>query len=284
MIGSEVRSDMAKALSFPKTGQEARLLVVDDEPNLRIGLQSFLSLVGYRVEGAASGHEALKLLESTSYDLMVLDMCMPGVDGVEVMRRAREMHLDLPIIVLTAHASVKSAIAAVKSDAVDYMLKPFDPEDLAATIARALKERTEQLRSQRLLNLIDETLSAMGEKQSPATPSFPPQPPSQRILTADSITLDSQKRLVVIQADPPRTVELTDSEADILAALMGCPNQVFSCSQLARVAMGYELDRQEAQNMVRLHIFRLRRKIEATPKQPRLIRTVRGRGYFFSPD
>jgi len=251
---------------------------------LRAGLQSFLSLMGYHVEGAASGHEALKLLEGTPCDLMVLDIQMPGMSGVEVMRHAREMYPDLPVIVLTAHASVESAIAAVKLDTVDYILKPFDPKDLAATIARALQERAEELRRQRLLHLIGETLGTLGEQESRATPPLPPPAPIDRFLTVGSVTLDPQKRLVVVQGDPSRTVELSEGEAAILAALMEKANQVFSCSELAHITMGYDLDEFEAQNQVRLYIYRLRRKVEADPRKPRLIRTVRGRGYFFSPD
>jgi len=264
-----------------KSDPRARLLIVDDEANLRAGLRDFLSLMGYHVGEAASGHEALKLLESEPYDLMVLDMRMPGMDGVEVMHRVRQTHPDLLIIVLTAHASLESAIAAVKSGAVDYMLKPFNVDDLAATISQALQERAEELRHQRLLSLIGNALDALDHTERPAAPSPPPAPP-ERFLHAGPLTLDRHKRLVMMQEDPPRTVELTEGETAILAVLMAHPNQVLSCSQLVHDAMGYELDERETRNQVRLYVFRLRGKIETDPSEPRLIRTVRGRGYFLS--
>jgi DNA-binding response OmpR family regulator len=261
----------------------ARLLVVDDEVNLRAGLRDLLSLMGYQVDEAASGHKALELLESRLYDLMVLDIRMPGMDGVEVMHRARQMHPDLSIIVLTAHASLESAIAAVKSDAADYMLKPFNVEDLAATISQALQERAERLRRKQLLNLIGTALDTLGQPEgSAAPPPVPPTPP-ERFLHVGPLTLDRQKRLAMMQGEPPRTVELTEGEAAILAVLMEHPNRVLSCSELVYAAMGYDVDEREAQNQVRLYIFRLRHKVEADPGQPRLIRTLRGRGYFFSP-
>jgi DNA-binding response OmpR family regulator len=261
----------------------ARLLVVDDEVNLRAGLRDLLSLMGYQVDEAASGHKALELLESRLYDLMVLDIRMPGMDGVEVMHRARQMHPDLSIIVLTAHASLESAIAAVKSDAADYMLKPFNVEDLAATISQALQERAERLRRKQLLNLIGTALDTLGQPEgSAAPPPVPPTPP-ERFLHVGPLTLDRQKRLAMMQGEPPRTVELTEGEAAILAVLMEHPNRVLSCSELVYAAMGYDVDEREAQNQVRLYIFRLRHKIETDPGQPRLIRTLRGRGYFFSP-
>jgi DNA-binding response OmpR family regulator len=278
---------MTKVPAPPKTDSRARLLIVDDEANLRAGLRDLLSLMGYQVKEAASGHEALELLKSQPYDLMVLDMRMPGMDGIEVMHRARQMRPDLSIIVLTAHASLESAIAAVKSDAADYMLKPFNIDDLAATISQALQERAEALRHQQLLNLIGNALDTLDQtNKSAAAPPSPPAPPAppERFLNAGPLTLDRQKRLVVMQGDPPRTVELTEGETAILGALMEHPNQVLSCSQLIYAAMGYELDEQEAQNQVRIYVFRLRRKIEATSSDPRLIRTVRGRGYFLSLD
>ena len=212
---------------------------------------------------------------------------MPGMSGVEVMHRARRMHPDLSIIVLTAHASLESAIAAVKTDAADYMLKPFNIDDLAATVSQALQERAEELRHQQLLNLIGNALDTLDQTQRPAAPSSAPPPPAtplERFLITGPLTLDRQKRLAVMQGDPPRTVELTEGETAILAALMEHPNQVLSCSELVHAAMGYDLDKQETQNQVRLYVFRLRRKIEADSSEPRLIRTVRGRGYFLSLD
>jgi DNA-binding response OmpR family regulator len=272
---SEVRSPTSHDL-------RARLLVVDDEANLRAGLRDLLSLMGYQVDEAASGHEALHLLASKPYDLMVLDIRMPGMDGVEVMHRARGMCPDLSIIVLTAHASLESAIAAVKTDAVDYMLKPFDVEDLASTVSQALKARAEDLRHQKLLDLIGSALDTLDRPEKPADAPPPPPAPPERIVMAGPLTLDRQKRLVARRGAPPLTAELTEGETSVLAALMEHANQVLSCGQLMRAAMGYELNEQEALNQARLYIFRLRQKLETTPDSPQLIRTVRGRGYFLS--
>lgn len=280
---------MIKVPAPPETDPRARLLIVDDEPKLRAGLRDVLSLKGHHVEEAGSGHEALALLESTSYDLMVLDMRMPGMDGMEVMRRARKMHPDLPIIVLTAYASLQSAIAAVKLGAADYLLKPFDVEDLTATVSRVLREHTERLRRQRLLDMMGEALDALRQTEEPAdysspppSPSPPPTTPPKRFLRVGSLTLDCEKRLVIVKGEPVRKAELTKGEANVLVALMEHAEEVLSCNELARVAMGYEPDKWEAQSVIRPYIFRLRRKIEETPEEPRLIRTVRGRGYFLS--
>jgi two-component system phosphate regulon response regulator OmpR len=104
------------------------------------------------------------------------------------------------------------------------------------------------------------------------------------VLQIGVLSLDREKRLATVKSNPPRTVELTEGEMSILVALMEHPNQVLSCNQLADVALGYEgLDKWTIENMIRSSVFRLRQKIEASPDQPHLICTVRGRGYFFSP-
>jgi DNA-binding response OmpR family regulator len=283
--GSIRKKDMAKSLNLPEGETTARLLVVDDEANIRAGLRDLLSLKGYHVEEAGSGYEALALLENTSYDLMMLDMLMPGMDGVEVMRRARKMHPNLPIIVLTAHASLESAIAAVKLDATDYLLKPFDVENLIATVSRAVRKHTERQRRRHLLDMMGKALNTLRETEGPTISLSPtPSPPTspKRFLRAGPITLDRQRRLVTVQDEPARRAELTEGETDVLVALMDHADEVLSCSKLVKAAMGYEPDEWEAQSMIRPYIFRLRRKIEKAPEKPRLIRTVRGRGYFLS--
>ncbi len=257
---------------------EARLLVVDDEANVRSALARALALRGYRTDQAASGHQALRMLESNPYDLMVLDIRMPGMSGVEVMQRARQIRPDLLIIILTGHASLESAIAAVKSHAHDYLLKPASLHDLAAAVVSALERRAQALRRQHLLGVIDQTLDALRETET----SERRQPTLERFLRAGPVTLDSEKRLAVVSGTPPNTAELTENELSILVYLMERPDQVVSNRELARAALGYDVTESEAQSIVRPYVFRLRRKLEADPGEPRLIRTVRSRGYIFA--
>ena len=112
----------------------ARLLVVDDQPTVRTSLRDLLSLEGYQVDEASSGEEALARFDDVRYDLLLIDVRMPGMDGPEVMRYLRRDHPDLPVVLLTAHASVDHAITA------DCLLKPFKIEDLIATVGRILEE------------------------------------------------------------------------------------------------------------------------------------------------
>jgi two-component system response regulator PhoP len=199
------------------------------------------------------------------------------------MLRAREVRPHLPIIVLTARPSIESAIAAVKAGAADYLLEPFRIEDLCSSISQALRDQAEESSRQQLLDLIRGTLRTLGQADTPGD-SVAPQSSTTagRFVQAGALTLDRQKRMAVVNSTPHRSAELTEGEAAVLAALMNQTDQVLSCKQLARVAMGYELYEKQAQSVVRPYIFRLRRKIESSPDNPCLIRTVRGRGYFLS--
>jgi len=262
----------------------ARMLIVDDEPEVRSTLVRSLGLLGYQADEAGSGHQALEMLEGTPYAVMVLDMRMPGMDGVQVMQRARQIHPDLIIIVLTAHAELDSAIAAVKSGAVDYLRKPASAYGIAAAAAQALRRRAESLHHQHLLQVMsqamDELRGVKASKQPLLTHNL------ERFLRAGPITLDLEKRLAFVAGSGGAggsNVELTASEATLLAYMMQRPDTVLSCHELAQNALGYDVSGEEARSIVRPHIFRLRRKLETDPQEPRLIRTVQGRGYLFTP-
>jgi len=241
----------------------ARVLVVDDEAHVRSALARSLTLLGYRADEAASGHHALGMLERTPYDAMVLDIRMPGMDGVEVMQWVYQTYPDLSIILLTGHASLESAIAAVKSNAADYLLKPASVYDIAAAITRALQQHAQE-RPPRAL-------------------------PPDRFLCVGPVTLDRERHVALVAGTGggrSLRARLTVSELALLLQLMQHPDTVFSCRELARTALGYEMDdkvsRREAQSIVRPHLYRLRKKIEPDPGHSRLICTVPGRGYFFA--
>jgi DNA-binding response OmpR family regulator len=263
---------------------QARVLVVDDEAHVRSALARSLSLMGYSADDVASGHQALETLERASYDAMVLDIRMSGKDGIEVMQRASRMFPDLSIIVLTGHPTLESAITAVKSGAVDYLLKPASVHDIAAAVVNALQQRTQKLRRQHLLQVMDRALDEI--RGIEASAKTPPVPMPERFLRAGPITLDRERRLVFVAGSGDAgssRVELSASEAALLGYLMQHPGTVLSCRDLARAALSYDVEEQEAQGIVRPHICRLRKKIEPDPAHPCLIRTISGKGYLFAP-
>jgi signal transduction histidine kinase len=136
--------------SAPRT---ERILVIDDEENIRSTVEEFLSLNGYRVETAASGREALDLLGRNAYDLVVSDLRMPDVDGLAVIEWIRETHPDLPVLVMTGHATVESTIRALRLGAYDYLLKPFRLDEIERTIENCLEKRRLQRRNTELTEM-----------------------------------------------------------------------------------------------------------------------------------
>jgi DNA-binding response OmpR family regulator len=244
------------------TPTEALVLVVDDEEQLRSVLARYLTLMGYKVDTAACGEEALDLLRCNPYDVAVLDIRMPGLDGVEVMHQALQMNADLAIIFLTGHASLESAIAAVKADAVDYLLKPISVRDLAAAVARSLERRARAGRSR---------------TQRAA---------SERFLEIGVVTLDRLRRKATVTGLGTLgdiSAELTATETALLIHFMDHPGIGLSCAELAQVALGYHMGDREASAILRPHISRLRGKIEPDPSHPRLIVTSPPWCYLFNP-
>ncbi len=263
----------------------ARILVVDDEPNVCNAVARALNLMGYETQEANSGQAALQRLNNQAFDLMILDMRMPEMDGIEVMQRAHQQYPDLLILVLTGHATLESAIAAVKSGAADYLLKPVVIADIAAAVDAALRPRAGQLQQKYWLRQVSEAvgeaLDALRRAEVPLPVPLAVEPAAERFLHTGPMTLDRSKRLLIISEEPPHIIELSKGEALVLALLMESPDQVLSCRQLVHTAWGYELDERESQSVVRPYIFRLRRKIEIDPDHPQVIQTVRGSGYLF---
>jgi DNA-binding response OmpR family regulator len=266
----------------PAPSRQGRILIVDDEATIRRNLGHALSHMGYEAEQAANGVEALAKLSSSSFDLMLLDLHMPEMDGIEVMKRARESCPGLLVIVLTGHATLDSAIVAVKAGAVDYLLKPSTMTEIEAAISRALEYRRERLRRQHLIGVIAEALDAL--KAEEERDIMAPSRLSEQFLQVGPVTLDQEKLLAMVDgagdAASPEA-KLTGNEAALLAFLMQHPDRVFSCRELAREALGYDVSDREAQNIVRPHVSRLRRKIEQDLDHPQLIRTIHGKGYLF---
>lgn len=269
---------MSKNLQRQTAFPGARVLVVDDEKTLRHTLSGLLQRVGYEAETATSGKEALHYLAKHSYDVVLLDLKMPEMDGTEVLKRTHRDG-DGPIfIVMTAYGTLESAILGIRCGAHDYLLKPSSIDTILNTIEAGLAKREEQRQRQQDNDPIDLLERALANLKQRSEPSESEPEQDDRFLNAPGIFVDLKKHLVLIRDEP---AHLTKTEFNLLIYLMQHPNEVLSPAQIVEHLRGYEMDKQEASTFLRSHIHRLRQKIEPDPSQPRLIQTVRGRGYRF---
>lgn len=259
----------------------ANILIVDDEAAIRIPLARAFSSSKYQVKEARSGREALALLEHSPFDLMVLDMQMPNMDGMEVMTEARKRYPQLLILILTGHPTVDNAIAAVKQGAGDYICKPATLHEIMETVARLLQEKAQRLYHEHVARTVTHLVSSAQEiRDGPG--SVPPSGVSLNdFVQVYPLILDLQTHEVTVDGPEPRMARLSKSEACVLAELMSRPDHVFSCRDLVKVLWDNDADELDAESVIRLHIYRLRRKIELDPRNPDFIRTVRGQGYLF---
>ena len=229
------------------------ILVVDDDREIRDLLSRFLRKNGLRVDAAADGREMRRVLDRAKIDLILLDRVMPGEDGLALCRELRKQSR-IPVIMLTLLGAETDRIVGLEMGADDYVVKPFSPHELLARV-KAVLRRANDLPLQHSL------------QRAP-------------ILKFAGWTLDRSRR----QLDSPQGVimPVTDGEFDLLVALAEHPQVVLTREQLLDLARGRNaiaFDRS-----IDMQITRLRRKIEANPDEPELIKTVRNKGYIFTPE
>lgn len=265
------------------SGQSARVLVVDDELCISYALAQALRASGFVADVASSGEEALRMLESAVYDVMILDLSMPGIGGEEVMRTAHARWPELLILVLTGHATLESAITAVKLEVTDYLQKPISEHEVVEAVERALQKRAVRRRREQLVQVIHQALEELrGLSSLPTSVSISSRMEQDNCVYLLPLVLDCQRRQLFIEPSIGNgSVELSENESRILSVLMTHPGKVLSCPELVRGAFGEELDALTAENIVRPLISRLRAKLRSLASEGiPLIRTVRGRGYF----
>jgi len=249
------------------------ILVVDDELAMRETLQEILELEGFRVSQADGGEAALKIMAQTKIDLMLLDLKMKGMDGLQTIEAAKRSSQETVIIMLTAHGSLESAIGAMRHGAFDYLLKPATVADILASVQRGLTHHTQMLRQRDLVGLMQRAITELHTAPSATTAK------GERHLKLREIDLDLQRHIATVRG---QVLDLTLTEFRMLTYLMEHPDQVISPRELVAAVQGYQSDEHEARAIVRVHIRRLRQKIESDPDQPEYVLNVRGVGYVFS--
>ncbi len=255
----------------------ARILIIDDEPSIRFVLKHALKHEGYIINTATNGVEALNILAETPQDLLLLDLYMEPIDGLQVLNVVKEQDPDIAVIIITAHSSVESAVEALRLGAFDYLFKPTTPDTVRQRVEAGLQHRRQALQQRRLLTQI-ETLRLTLNDLNANTDILAPPAPNQRFINSGSLVIDNHHRLITLNGI---LLDLTTSEFDVLLCLVKAAPKPLAPRQLVSCAMGYDVDEVEARDIIKWHIHQLRRKVEPD-KQPRYIKTVRNKGYLWS--
>jgi two-component system phosphate regulon response regulator OmpR len=241
-------TDLLEPAAPQPAASEALVLVVDDDDRLRGLLQRYLSDQGFMVTTASDAPSAERHLETLQFDLIVLDVMMPGESGVAFTRRLRARST-IPILLLTARSEVDDRIAGLEAGADDYLAKPFEPRELVLRIRTILK------------------------RSAVAIPAPPERPP---LVSLGAYSFDQRRNLLLLDGDP---VHLTQSEASLLAFLAERPGVTVTRDDLTAAGFATGFGR-----TIDVQVTRLRRKFEIDPKFPRYLQTVRGQGYVLMPD
>lgn len=257
------------------SGVLIRVLVVDDEAPIRLTMSALLERQGYQVITADTGEAALALIYQRPLDLLLLDLKMPGLDGIEVAQRARQRQPDLAIIILTGHGSLDSALEAIHVDVFDYVLKTADPEYVLSRVRAAVEHQQAEQRKQRVLG----AFQSLADELTTASAADQPGGISEQWFEVGDLRISTWNQ-TVRRGD--ETLNLTPTELRILACLAQQAGQVMTYQQIAQCAQGYAVGPIEAAELIKPHMYHLRQKLEADPANPHYILTVRGTGYLLS--
>ncbi len=235
--------------------EQNHTLVVDDDEGVRFFLEETLRRDGHIVVAASSGEEALDRMRDTFFDLVMLDLKLSGrVDGLRVLEAVRWRWPETVVVILTAHGSLESAMAAIHEGVDGYLLKPVEPDEVRKAVQEALDRRRNLAR-----------LEGAGQEK--------------HVLQSGPFSIDLTKHLITLDGQP---LELTSREFKLLVHLMQNAHRVVSPRELVQVVGQYEAeDLYEARQIVKWYIHRLRRKVEPDPSSPRYVLNVRGVGYRF---
>ena len=263
----------------------ASILVVDDDVGVRFFLEEALTRDGHQVVAVESGEAALECIATQEFDLALIDLRMHGIGGMEVLAALRRQSPDTAAIVLTAHASLETAVKALRQGAHDYLFKPCKTIELRESVRTGLLKRQRELRRREMLVQLERSLASnleeiratSVEQPIPSRPAVAELAVEQaRFLERGGVIVDFMRHVITLDG---HLLELSPTGFNLLAHLVSEAPRVVSPQELVREAQGYESEPWEARDLVRYHVYRVRRKIKASTGRTDVIRTVRGVGY-----
>jgi two-component system alkaline phosphatase synthesis response regulator PhoP len=276
------------------TNETAFVLVVDDEGAIRYSVSKTLQRVGYNVHEAASGEEALELMRNQRYDVILTDIRMPGLTGVELLKRIKDIAPDAIVILMTGYASLGTAVEALRLGAHDYLIKPSSSQDIRQSVSRGIERARNLKRRRALLDAIRSNVSELTRADvdviKSAFDDHDDEDDVPRIEEATGESINNNMTLGPLTIYPgryqiavgDRPIDLTPTEFDLLLYLAAHRGRVVSCHELVREVRGYTVDEAEAREVIRPHVSNLRRKLKQAGQDADLIVNVRGIGYRLS--
>lgn len=260
------------------------ILIIDDEPSLRHTLARILQRANFEVTTAASGQEGLALLGQHAFDLVYLDIRMPDMSGMEVLKRIHATQPDLPVVLFTAQPDLNSALEALRQGAADYLLKPLQPGEMIQRTESILAQQARERRKRQIrvqIESLEAELRSLENAEVSQPPASSPENEADRFLTRGKITLDLLARRLTFDG---QTINLPPTTFDYLLVLLRHAPNVVDYRTLVTEAQGYEVEFREAQELVKWHIHQIRQAIEPDERSPRYLINVRGTGYRFVAD
>ena len=255
------------------------ILIIDDEASLRQTLARILQRAGHEVTTAENGEMALALLANTPFDLVYMDIRMPGMAGLEALKIIHASQPDLPVVLFTAQPDLNSAVEALRLGATDYLLKPLQPQILIERtediLSRREKERHKREIREQIQSLQAELKKLEGGDESHA-PTRLPEAPTERFLSRGNLILDLHARRVTVGE---RVINLPPTAFDYLLVLVRHSPNIVDYQTLVAEAQGFQAEAREAQELVKWHIHHIRQAIEPDSQNPTFIINVRGSGY-----
>jgi DNA-binding response OmpR family regulator len=253
------------------------ILIIDDEATLRQTLARILQQAGFEVTTAEDGEQGLSYIQTTDFDLVFMDLRMPGMAGLDVLKLIHASHPNLPVILFTAQPDLNSAVDALRNGAIDYLLKPLKPQ---ALIERAQAVLANQQKENRKREIALQIEALQAELKSLSTGQTGPLEPASlntnRFLKRGVLVLDLHKRRLSIHE---QVVNIPHTSFDYLLVLARHSPNVVNYQTLVAEAQGYQADAREAQELTKWHIHQLRQAIEQDVRNPSYLINVRGTGY-----
>lgn len=240
---------------------KSNILVVDDEPVARQSLTDILKLEGYLVNSAPNGQAAVEYIRTHPVDLMIVDLRMPGMDGLEVVQVVNQVSPETEVILLTAFGSTESAVQALRLRIHDYLLKPASPAQIIASVKKGLTRRLSRAKTNSVTTDTDEPIEVFTLK--------------------DGTSVDLSRRQIKHKS---KVEHLTPAEGRLLRILMENEGKVYSHRELVLLVQGYDTSQREAPEILRPLVSRLRHKLEQFPSLSERVVSVRGTGYLYESD